>query len=311
MKKTLLLLVAAVLALGLVISCAQPSSFEVTLTPGSAEAVSTESIKYDVLPGYNLVQWDGANDGSGYGIYRKTVDADNNPVDASILALNNGSQTNTLKLWYYQDTAVKDGEKYQYGIVTTSYKDSGNDVVVKSEIAWQAETETSKYAAANVPAKGTKYSLPATLPEATITLVNTSIPGTSGWLDVADQAVLTISKLDLNYTYKLGIQTSTSSGTPETSYTGGFTLNSGNDIWGGNAAARISNYLENGTTIILSGITTGYADTTTLTAYDTYAKRLVVQIDTADDNGFIEVTTPAATEVLSSNEKVLGTIAKK
>jgi hypothetical protein len=305
------------LALGLVISCAQPSSFEVTLTPGSAEPVSTESIKYDVLPGYNLVQWDGANDGAGYMVYRKTVDADNNPVDSSILSLGVGLQTTTLKLWYYQDVAVKDGEKYQYGIVTVGYKDSasssggglsGGDVVVKSEIAWQAETDTVKYAAANVPAKGTKYSLPATLPEATITLVNTTIPGTSGGVDVAEGAVFTISKLDLNYVYKIEIQTSASSGTPETSY--GYPTFSGNDIWGNNPAARISNYLENGTTIILT-TATGYTDNPVPSYWDATAKRLVVQITPADTNGFIEVTGPAATEVLSSNEKVLGAIAKK
>jgi hypothetical protein len=309
MKKFLLLLVAAVLAGGLVLSCSQPSSFEVTLTPGSAESVSTEAIKYDVAPGYNLVRWDGANDGYSYYVYRKTVDADNNPVDASILSLGNGSQTDNLKLWYYQDSAVKNGEKYQYGIVTVGYKDAANGgVVVKSEIAWQAETDTNKYAAANVPATGTKYQLPATLPEVKITAVNANNPNDTTQYDAAEELVLEISKLDLNYNYGLVINYSTTSGNAETTYTQIQSVV--NNIWAANSTSKISNYLENGTTIIIK-TSNYYNDGGSLTKYDNTAARLVTTITTADSNGFLEITAAGTGQVLDSNQKVLATVPKK
>jgi hypothetical protein len=321
MKKFLLLLVAVVLAGGLVLSCAQPSSFEVTLAPGSAEAVSTEAIKYDVLPGYNLVQWDGANDGSSYQIYRKTVDADNNPVDASILYLGSGYQTATLQLWFYADQAVKDGEKYQYGIVTVSYKDSGNDVVVKSEISWQAETDAVKYAAANKPAPGTKYQVPATPPTVTITPINSSTPGVAipaGQADTADRILITVSGLDLNYKYGLSRQVSGTGAEVNYGADGGSLFPSG-DIWSYNYNPadpqdnvdfrRISNFLENGTTlsmVVPSGWTGGLLSTT-----DPTTRRLVIEYDTAVQGGVLEFTEANnLVSPLSSKEKAVGAIPR-
>jgi hypothetical protein len=299
MKKTLPLLVAAVLAVGLVISCSQPSSFEVTLTPGSAESVSTEAIKYSALAGGNLVSWDGANDGSSYQVYRKTVDADNNPVDSSILSLGNGTQTNNLSLWYYLDTAVKNGEKYQYGIVTVGYKDAANGgVVVRSEIAWQAETDTNKYAAANVPVVGSKFSVPS-FPEVKIDMINSVIPGTTGLEDFADKMLVTISNLDPFYSYALSREYS-NDGT-ELNYGSSNTLVS--DIWGSSQADRLSNYLENGTTIQKQYIS-GWADAATGTIPATATRRLVVTIDVANTSDYtLEYTGAPATTSLSSRQK--------
>jgi hypothetical protein len=294
----------------------------VTLTPGSAEAVSTESIKYDVLPGYNLVQWDGANDGSQYVVYRKTVNADNEPVDASILYLGGGQQTRNLRLWFYTDWAVKDGEKYQYGIVTVSYKDSGNDVVVKSEIAWQAETETSTYAAAKVPAKGTKYQLPATLPTVTITPINSSTPGVPlsvGYVDTADQILITVSGLDLNYKYNLLRQVSSTGA--EVNYGNDIYLfGSHDDIWSSDydstagwpyddeSYLRVSNFLENGTTLSIK-VPTGWA--TSILSTDLEARRLVIEYNTFDWDGVLEFTTAnTAVSPLSSKQKEAGKIPR-
>jgi hypothetical protein len=287
-----------------------------------------------VLPGYNLVRWDGANDGAAYGVYRKTVDADNNPIDASILALGNGAQTTNLKLWYYQDSAVKDGEKYQYGIVTIGYKDgsagttgtgatdSGSDVIVRSESAWQAETEGKLYAAASVPAKGAVYQVPSTPPTVVIKAINSNkpaavdIPATS--VDTADQILVTVSGLDLNYKYDL-LSQSSSDGV-EVNYTAGSSVlnsNAGNDIWTYNATAsttsllalKISNYLENGTTLSLVVSSPWGGGLVSATTTQTY--RLVIEYDTADSNGVLEYTLAnTAVSPLDTNQVQVGLVPK-
>jgi hypothetical protein len=265
------------------------------------------------------VTWDGANDGETYYVYRKTVDADNNPDDASILYLGTGSQTNTLKLWYYLDSAVKHGQKYQYGIVTEGYKDSG-EVVVKSEIAWQAGTETSPYAAANKPAPGSKFSVPA-FPEVKIDLINSQTPGNPapGSEDVADKMLVTISNLDPFYSYKLFRQVSNDGA--ELNYTAdGADLVA--DIWtvgvvdttgtgtpsgADNTKARISNYLENGATITKQ-YNSGWSDGTIAAGV---TRRLVVEINVANTTDYtLEFTTSTASSVLSSRQKSWA-IAKK
>jgi hypothetical protein len=233
------------------------------------------------------------------------VDADNNPVDASILKLGDGQQTKNLKLWYYLDKAVKNGEKYQYGIVTTGYKNA-NDVVVKSEIAWQDETDTNKYAAANKPAVGSKFSVPA-FPEVKIDLINSVTPGISlpaGSEDVADKMLVTISGLDPFYKYTLYRQYS-NDGTEANYGTDGGDLVS--DIWGVDEDTKLTNYLETGTTIIKQ-YDSGWDDGPIATGE---ARRLVVKIDVASSTDYVlEYTTRTTSSVLQSNEKSWA-IAKK
>jgi hypothetical protein len=243
-------------------------------------------------------------------------------VDASILSLGSGSQTLNLKLWFYADYAVKDGEKYQYGIVTVGYKNAAaGGVVVKSEIAWQAETDTNQYAAAKVPAKGTKYQVPATPPVVTITTINSSTPGTAvtGFADTADRILITVSGLDLNYNYYFFRQVSSDGA--EVNYGGDGSLFGGNDIWSSDYNSlsswpyndsgylRISNFLENGTTLSIvasSGWGGGLVSTT-----DTSTRRLVIEYGTADWDGVLEYTTANTTvSPLSSKQKAVGAIPR-
>jgi hypothetical protein len=318
MKQFLLLLAAVVLACGLVISCAQPSSFDITLKAGDAPEVIGESIKYVALQGANLVRWDGSDEHADYIIYRKTLDTDGNPVDSSILQLaSSASQTLSLKLWYYLDNGIKAGEKYQYGIVAQGYK-AGTDVLSYSGIVWQ---EGEGYAtAAIVPEVGTKYQVPADAAGVKITItpikaVSSGVALPTGTVETADTILIKAENLDLNYDYKLHSQAS-SLGT-ELGYaaiTQNATGDITNELWGTGQTGgtpwdrKISNYIENGGTVSLT-VLSGWG--TSWVSADTTTRRVVIQYDTAINGGVLEYKTAnTAVTNLDDNQKVAGAIPR-
>jgi hypothetical protein len=201
MKKFLLLLVAAVLVSGLVLSCAQPSSFEVTLAPGSAPEVDGTKIVATALTNAILVKWAAAQDSSGYYVYRKEVTADG-PQDSTLVLRSQGASSTPKGVPYYFDTGIVNGKKYQYGIVSQSYK-SGTDVVLRSEIIWQEETEADKFATASVAAVG---EVAITAPTYTIGKINSTAAGTVALgtdKDFVEDFLLTIDGLvpGIKYTF--------------------------------------------------------------------------------------------------------------
>jgi hypothetical protein len=275
MKKFLLLLVAVVLAGGLVLSCSQPSSFEVTLTPGSAPEVDGEKIVAEQLVNSILVKWDAAVDSAGYMVYRKEVGADG-PIDATLVQRASSVTTFSTKgVPYYQDTGVKDGVTYQYGIVSQSYK-SGTDVILRSEVVWQAETETNKFAKAAIIAEGL-VKLPAT-PTYAASKIDTTPAGT-GEINFVERTHLTFSGLLPGYTYNFTPQMSTNinAGTPSWSGTGG----SLTYTW------SLADYVDDGS-VLYSEITDTGADNqnTGYTGYNNYGFRVTVSIGLNNSTGY-------------------------
>jgi hypothetical protein len=277
MKKFLLLLVAVVLAGGLVLSCSQPSSYEVTLTPGSAPAVEGEKIVAEQLVNSILVKWDAAEDSSGYFVYRKEVGADG-PIDSTLILAPNNVTTSPKGVPYYFDTAVKDGVTYQYGVVSQSYKSGSgaSDVILRSEVVWQAETETSKFAKAAIAAEGL-IALPAT-PSYTASKIDTTPAGT-GEINYVEGTHLTFSGLLPGYTYTL---------TPQVSYN----TNAGTPTWtpiGGTLgyAWNLGDYVDDGS-ILFSEITSTAASnqTSPFTGYDNYGFRVAVSIGLQGGAGY-------------------------
>jgi hypothetical protein len=216
MKKFLLLLVAAVLVSGLVLSCAQPAtSLEVTLKAGSAENVGSDSITVEPINGYNLITWKGTADASAkYTLYRKSI-IDGEIDEGTIVTPSGiGSGVTPIKgIAYATDTQIVADAQYVYGVVSYGYKNNsqaggGNtaspgEVMYVSDIVWQDEPEGG-YVKAKKPAAGTE--LPAApAVTATAVRVNTSKPSTSGTTDVADEIVITLKGLTPGYTYTLGI----------------------------------------------------------------------------------------------------------
>jgi hypothetical protein len=274
MKKFLLLLVAVVLAGGLVLSCAQPSSFEVTLTPGSAPSVEGEKIVAEQVVNSILVKWDAAEDSASYYVYRKEVGADG-PIDATLVLRASNSTTLSPKgVPYYQDTAVKDGVTYQYGIASQSYKDGG-DVVVKSEVVWQAETETSKFAKATVIAKGL-VKLPAT-PTYTASKIDTQAATTANPNNYVEQTYLTFSGLLPGYTYNWIPQFATDANLPNPGWanTGSLTY-----TW------DIGNYVDDGSVLYSEITNTGASNSNSSTTYTNYGYRVQVTIGLNNNTGY-------------------------
>jgi hypothetical protein len=279
MKKFLLLLVAVVLAGGLVLSCSQPSSYEVTLTPGSAPSVEGEKIVAEQLVNSILVKWDAAQDSAGYYVYRKEVGADG-PIDATLVIGNSGAIITTLSpkgVPYYLDTGVKDGVTYQYGIASQSYKDSG-DVVVRSEVVWQAETDTSKFAKAAIIAKGL-VKLPAT-PTYTASKIDTTPPQT-GETNYVESTYLTFSGLLPGYEYTW---------TPEFANIANPTAGDWNATGGSLTYTwDIGNYVDDGSVLYSEITDTGASNTSTASAYVNYAFRVRVDIGlNTTDTGFYD-----------------------
>ncbi|MDR1173880.1 MAG: hypothetical protein LBK83_00240 [Treponema sp.] len=278
MKKFLLLLVAVVLAGGLVLSCAQPSSYEVTLTPGSAPAVEGEKIVAEQLVNAILVKWDAAEDSAGYIVYRKEVGADG-PIDATLVQRANPVTTFSPKgVPYYLDTGVKDGVTYQYGIASRSYK-TGQDVILVSEVVWQAETDTSKFVKAAIAAEGI-VALPATAPSYAAAKLNVGLPA-SGDADQSEGALLTFSGLVPGYRYTFQPQISLTS-TPAWSNIGpstSFTYNLSN---------AIGAYIDDSGIVFSEIVSTGADDTHASGSnyYQYYGFRLLVTYDVDSATGF-------------------------
>jgi hypothetical protein len=273
MKKFLLLLVAAVLAGGLVLSCTQPSSFEVTLTPGSAPAVNGEKIVAEQLVNSILVKWDAAEDSAGYTVYRKEVGADG-PVDSTLVRRGNGTAS-PKGVPYYLDTGVKDGVTYQYGIVSQSYK-SGTDVILISDVVWQSETETSKFAKAAIVAAGL-VDLPAT-PSYKASPVDTIPPG-AGQTNFYEETLVEFTGLVPGYIYGLRVESciDTTVGTPVWSSGSSFSYN-----W------SIGDYVDNGKVEFAQIVSTGANNSATATTYDKYGYRVTAQIGLDTSTGYYE-----------------------
>jgi hypothetical protein len=270
MKKFLLLLVAAVLVSGLVLSCAQPSSYEVTLAPGSAPEVDGTKITAAALTNAILVKWDSAQDSGGYYVYRKEVDK-----DETLVSRTNSVSYTPKGVPYYFDTGIANGKKYQYGIVSYSYK-SGTDVVLKSEIIWQSETETNKFVEAKVSAPGEVTVTPPTYKVAAID----NIAETSGQSNYAEKWILTFTGLVPGISYSFQVQQeSQPSGTTLTeshwsTYNGtgnSFTYNFTN---GSNSTVnRIGAFVDNANTIAFSTEVSAPGNATTDT-YKEYSYRV-------------------------------------
>jgi hypothetical protein len=206
MKKFLLLLVAVVLAGGLVLSCSQPSSYEITLKAGSAEGVAPDSIKVEAINGSNLITWKGTSDTKeDYTVYRKTI-IDGEIDEGTIKVIATSANVTPIKgIAYASDSNIDADIQYVYGVVSKGFKEGSADAVTISDLVWQNEPEGG-YVKAKKPAAGTE--LPAApAVTATIVRVNAEKPGASGMTDVADQAVITLKGITPGYTYRVGIAT--------------------------------------------------------------------------------------------------------
>jgi hypothetical protein len=305
MKKFLLLLVAVVLAGGLVLSCSQPSSYDITLKAGSAEGVAPDSIKVEAINGYNLITWQNTPDtGNTYTVYRKTII--DGEIDEGTIIANIGSPTVTpIKgIAWAQDTNIVADAQYVYGVVSRGYKDNtSTDVQYVSEIVWQNEPEGG-YVTAKKPAAGTELPV-APAVTATAVRANSSKNSTTGQADVSDGIVFTVKGLVPGYSYTFGIvwrnQVTPASASPASFneidwgyWGGGFVTTAGGGDWYRGwtsvpATFTISDYLDYGDTIDLSevtlqfGATTGSAsyfydyDSTTKHYLDSWSGRLYVR----------------------------------
>jgi hypothetical protein len=346
MKKFLLLLVAAVLACGLVLSCSQPSAYDITLKAGSAEGVAPDSIKVEALNGSNLITWKSPSDtsgNSGYTVYRKTI-IDGEIDEGTITQLSGSAAVTPIKaIAWVQDNNIETDIQYVYGVVSRSYKDggtSGSDVQYVSEIVWQDEPEGG-YVKAKKTAAGTAV-LEAPPVTATIARGNTRTTTTTGYTEVKDTVVITVTGLVPDYTYKFGIawinQSTPNNTTPtapnerqwgtwngsigaaNSDYSRGWTqINSGSNVY------TIPDYLDYGNTIELTETTLQYTDdgisarnfddysSATKHYLDSWVGRLCVQYDSV--NGTYPVTAPnydvaAITTLFFSNEVKLADITK-
>jgi hypothetical protein len=212
MKKTLLLLVAAVLAVGLVISCAQPATnLTVTLKPDSAEAVADAStIVSRAIVNSVLVTWPPAVDSVSYVVFRREVN-DDGPIESTFNQVNSTLAlvgTSTIKkIPYFLDNNVENGVKYQYGIATQNYKnDSSNTGFYPyySDIVWQEETDASKFVTAKVAAKGL-VDIP-TAPTYTIAKIDSTAAVAPNPTNYVENFFVTFSGLVPGYTYALTAQ---------------------------------------------------------------------------------------------------------
>jgi hypothetical protein len=227
-----------------------------------------------------LVKWDAAEDSAGYGVYRKEVGADG-PIDSTLALLTaSGASTSTKKVPYYFDDAVKDGVTYQYGVLSTSYKE-GSDVVLKSEVVWQTETDTSKFAKAAIAAEGL-IKLPAT-PTYAASKIDTEAAGASGSgkeLNFVEKTHLTFSGLLPGYTYTFTPQYATDTNATNPTWT---------DIVGSGLSYTwsLADYVDNGS-ILYSEITdTGASNQATgYTSYNNYGVRVTVSIGLQSGAGY-------------------------
>jgi hypothetical protein len=343
MKKFLLLLVAAVLAGGLILGCAQPSSFEVTLKAGSAEGVASDSIKVEPFDGFNLITWKGTSDTSAYyTVYRKSIindEIDEGTIVKSPSTLSSyGSGVSPIKgIAYRTDTDIVAGAKYVYGVVSYGYKDNSSayndtsgdvalgEISYISDIVWQAEPEGG-YAAAKKPVPGTELPKVAD-PTATFVRVNTVKNGAGSKTDVTEKIVITLSGLVPGYKYDVGIAakwwnpakpvTAPDSlkerdwGKWGTSYSvtgyGGQWISADNNVF------SVRDYLDYGGTKVLDSVALGsLADyTTDDKTYDNWKGRVYVQIGSNVDGVTYPYTgadtdSTTATDFDSNVVKVIG-----
>jgi hypothetical protein len=270
MKKFLLLLVAAVLACGLVLSCTQPSAYDITLQPGSAPAVDGTKIVASALTNAILVKWDAAEDSAGSYVYRKEVNADG-PIDAT-LVLRSGSSVYTTTspkgVPYYFDTGIVNEKKYQYGIASQSYKNA-SDVVAKSEVVWQ-EVENNAFAQAKVIALG---EVPITLPTYTVEKINsTPLTGTQTQ-DFAETFLLTFENLEPGITYSFTPAYTTDNNTttpPGPNWTTGTAI-----PYTFGTTTTEGTYVDDGNKIVFkTTVTSGGQNGTNANAYQNYSFRV-------------------------------------
>jgi hypothetical protein len=204
MKKFLLLLVAVVLAGGLVLSCSQPSSYEITLKAGSAEGVAPDSIKVEAINGYNLITWKSPSDTKNdYTVYRKTV-IDGEIDEGTIKVVTNWTDITPIKaIAYAQDWSIDADAKYVYGIVSRGFKEGSADAVAISDLVWQNEPEGG-YVTAKKTAAGTRVDA---APPVTATAVrgDRSTNTTTDVVDIKDTIVITVKGLKPGYSYQFGI----------------------------------------------------------------------------------------------------------
>jgi hypothetical protein len=209
MKKTLLLLVTAVL--GLVISCQEyPKSFDTYPQAAGAPGVDADTIKAEAFSGINLVSWGAAEDAVSYIIYRREV-RDGDPVNSTIKNLDGvlnssdaATYTSVKQIPYYRDDSIENGVVYQYGIAAQSYKSVMLTPAV-SDVVWQ----DGSVAAIKSPL-GTIIQPPATWPSITITPYNSAVPVSgSTSTDYYDRAKIVITGLLPDYLYSVYRQVAT------------------------------------------------------------------------------------------------------
>jgi hypothetical protein len=295
MKKTLLLFVAAVLALGLVISCAQPSSYEVTLKAGGGESIDPATIKAEQFHGFNLVTWTGINESRGYVIYRREI-KESEPVDSTFKAVsgtidNPSDSTSTVKkIPYYTDTGIADGVTYQYGIASVSHRSTYYTPAV-SEIAWQEETDASKFVVGHKKLVNTPIAMPTPLPTVAVTQYNTASPASdSSNKNYKDAVQIDITAgLNMNYNYDIGYQYVTTASPDEDDWSIIYSLISSSQI------SSVNNYLDYGNVLSFSTysggstpLSVGFSDNPDGT-YTNRKVRFVVTVTAADDNEYIIV----------------------
>jgi hypothetical protein len=290
MKKTLLLLVAAVLALGLVISCAQPSSFEVTLKPAGAESIDPTTIKVEQFHGFNLVTWTGINESGGYIIYRREI-KDSEPVESTFKAVSGSIDSPSVtastvkKIPYYGDSGIADGVIYQYGIASVSHRSTSN-APAASDIAWQEETDTVKFVVGYKKLGNTPIAMPATLPTLKATQFNTASPASdSGLKNYNDAVQIDISDLDMNYDYAVGYQVVVGASPDEDNWGTITSLITSTQI------GTLDNYLDYGNVLSFSTsggspLTIGFYDALD-TTFTNRKVRFVVTVTASDTNEYI------------------------
>jgi hypothetical protein len=315
MKKFLLLLVAAVLACGLVLSCSQPSSFEVTLKPAGADSIDPATIKVEQFHGSNLVTWTGINESGGYIIYRREI-KDSEPVESTFKAVSGSidqpstSASTVKKIPYYSDTGIADGVTYQYGIASVSHRSTYN-APAASDIAWQEETDTVKFVVGYRKLVNTPIAMPATLPTLKATQFNTASPASDSTdKNYKDAVQLDISGLDGNYNYAVGYQF-INIGSPD------------EDDWGvittlvtANRIRTVDNYLDYGYVLSFSTdalgttpLSIGFSDNPDGT-YTNRKVRFVVTVTAGADNEYIVVqanpTDTSHNQYLDNTKVVIG-----
>ncbi|MDR0998100.1 MAG: hypothetical protein LBL70_03455 [Treponema sp.] len=317
MKKTLILLVTAVLACVFIVSCEQPespTSLDITHHAPGVGGVAGNTIKAEAVDGGILVSWGAGNEAASYQIWRRELN-NGSPVAGTTTQFyfSSSNYTANKRIPYYWDTAITNGTVYQYGIVVVGYKGAGNgEVEPYSDIVWQAANQAATgkgviKSGDRVPFTPVKGGLNATFEK-----INTTITtGTGGNVDTPEWIKVTVTGLTYGQNYSFRVDYKTGSIATELDWAGFSSYTSSWSIDVDYSTSGIaSGYLDDDSSYIFTFSPSnagGPAGPTHLPGSSSFAAARVVATITGIQNEQITVITPPnpSSDVLPSNQVVI------